>query len=110
MTDSEKAEKIAALNDAYRKRGSLRLTEGITVRKDVDAIVAAVRNFDEFNKKNDPYHEHDFGMFEWPATRDMWGATIMWKIDYYDANLKYLGDATSPWCNRVLTVMLASEY
>lgn len=38
------------------------------------------------------------------------GQKVFWKIDYYDAELKYGKDPLDPKCNRVLTIMLASEY
>ena len=110
MQDSEKAAKIAALNDGYRKRGHFMLTDGIKARDDVEAIIEAVRSFNDFGRKNDPYGEHDMGKIEWPSTRTVHGAVIFWKIDYYDLNLQYYCDPLSAYCNRVLTVMLASEY
>ena len=48
-----------------------------------------------FTEDNDPWHEHDFGAFEYK------GEKMFWKIDDYHGNEGY---------DLVLTVMLASEY
>ncbi len=36
--------------------------------------------------------------------------TVLWKIELYDQSLSQWEDPLSPDCQRVLTVMLASEY
>jgi len=106
----EKTKCIRELNDRFRKTfrgGIIRITTGIGARPDVDEIMEAVRNFDDFNPDNDPYGEHDFGAI---TLKD--GTRIFWKIDYYDVSLKYhsLKPADEIVTTRVLTVMLASEY
>jgi hypothetical protein len=69
-------------------------------------ILEIVRSFCAFSDANDPFHEHDFGSFEFDNER------FFWKIDYYDLTLS----AASPdpsnekLTQRVLTVMHASEY
>ena len=65
-----------------------------------------VRNFNKFTPDNDPYGEHDFGSFDYKSDK------IFWKIDYYDKNYQYLSENPSNpnITNRVMTVMLASEY
>ncbi len=65
-----------------------------------------VELYNEFTPENDPYGEHDFGMF----THD--GSRIYWKIDYYDRAVKYGSeDPANPHVTtRVLTIMLAQEY
>ncbi len=72
----------------------------------VQKILAAVRNVDHFDPDNDPYGEHDFGS----VVVD--GINCFWKIDYYDKDLKYHSpDKSDPIVTqRVLTIMLASEY
>ena len=62
---------------------------------DLPSILAKVKEFDEFSEGNDPWHEHDFGAFEYK------GEKMFWKIDDYNGNEGY---------DLVLTVMLASEY
>lgn len=66
----------------------------------------AVETFDDFTEENDLYGEHDFGAF----TSN--GHKIFWKIDYYYQSMQWASpDPTDPsLTNRVLTIMLASEY
>lgn len=104
--DLERAPKIAALNDEYRKAipMSVTITNGVYSLPDLSGLLQAVREFDHF-MEDDPYSEHDFGSLEWH------GETVFWKIDYYD---RHLGNWHDPLdvleCERVLTVLLASEY
>ena len=102
---------IKTLNDNLRKTfigGRVILTQGINVKmpRDIARILAKVRNFNNFTKANDPYNEHDFGSFDYN------GEKIYWKIDYYDKSYCYLSEnpANPDITNRVLTIMLASEY
>ena len=102
---------IKSLNDNFRKSfigGRVILTQGINVKtpRDIARILAKVRNFNNFTKVNDPYNEHDFGSFDYN------GEKIYWKIDYYDKDYQfYSADPSNPdITNRVMTVMLASEY
>ncbi len=62
---------------------------------ELPSILTKVKEFDEFTEGNDPWHEHDFGAFDYK------GETIFWKVDDYNGNEGY---------DLVLTVMLASEY
>ena len=87
------AERVRALNDALRTasellavllaRGQLVITRGVAGRGPafVDRALAAVRAFDAFSADNDPYGEHDFGIFE------LDGVTLNWKIDLYEREL-----------------------
>lgn len=107
----ERIQRIAKLNDDCRQcRGDHLLTITPGVRElgplAVIKIVAQVRTFDNFNDGNDPYGERDFGAFEQGTD------TIFWKIDCYDKQLEYGSpDQTDPAVTqRVLTIMLASEY
>jgi hypothetical protein len=70
------------------------------------AIVEAVRAFDTFTEDNDPYGEHDC------ATLTVGAHEAMFKIDYYDAKVKWRSpDESDPSVTRrVLTILLASEY
>ena len=102
---------IKTLNDNLRKHligGRVMLTAGINAKSqdDIAKILSEVRHFNNFTEANDPYDEHDFGSFDYK------GEKIFWKIDYYDKNYQYLSeDPSNPnLTNRVMTVMLASEY
>jgi hypothetical protein len=72
----------------------------------VEAVLTAVRDFDDFTADNDPYNEHDLGAL----TVD--GDRMLWKIDYYDRDRRYGSpDPADPAVTtRILTIMLASEY
>ncbi|UGX94238.1 DUF3768 domain-containing protein [Bradyrhizobium barranii subsp. barranii] len=101
-------DRIRELNDAFRRTfrgGKVMMTSGVYELPDcvkAEALLQVAR-FSEFTADNDPHDEHDFGSF------DLVGRKLFWKIDLYeepdvkDAN----GD---PVVNRVLTIMLASEY
>jgi hypothetical protein len=109
MNDSlarQRAAEIADLNDTFRRTSrELILTSGIAkLSLLVERILAGVRRFDEFRRDNDPYYEHDFGAFV------IEGISVMWKIDYYDQNLRYWRDPLDARCRRVLTIMRADEY
>ena len=75
------AEKIRALNDAFRATmtgGPVMSTAGVNaLPSDVQAIVIRrVATFSEFNADNDPHQEHDFGSFE-VAGRSSFGKSII---------------------------------
>jgi hypothetical protein len=63
-------------------------------------LIEAVRNFDDFNRDNDPWKEHDFGNIK------LDGRLFFWKIDDYGEDYQEQG-ATHPL---VLTIMRAEEY
>lgn len=104
--------RIRRLNDALRKgdvqHGGLMITPGVQALGDeiVARIVSKVAEFEDFSEDNDPHNEHDFGAFDFESQK------IFWKIDYFDRDLKWHSpDAANPEVTqRVLTVMLASEY
>ena len=105
------SQKIKQLNDAFRqtfKGGKVIFTKSISrlSPKDKCLIIHHIQTYDNFNKSNDPYGEHDFGAFIFN------GNQIFWKIDYYDS--QYLFFSNNPECdkstNRVLTIMFADEY
>jgi hypothetical protein len=100
---------IAALNDHARQsfRGCrVKITQGIQALKDVNTVLRQVQQFDAFTTLNDPYGEHDFGLFRYAAE------TVFWKFDYFDVDLTmHSPDPSNPTVTtRVLTVMLADEY
>ena len=119
---NKKAKLIAQQNDMFRQNfgmslqdyiegtpsGKYSITSGIQSLGFIaqSKINNQVRNFDDFNKDNDPHGEHDFGKFNFN------GQDILWKIDYYDNNYEYGSEDPndlSKTC-RVLTVMLSCEY
>ena len=120
MTDTTQT--IRSLNDRFRQAvpsacdvpGQVMLTQGIQSLCDTEAepalrlsdLFVLLRDFDTFDKDNDPHGEHDFGAFEFQ------GEKCFWKIDYYAPDLQWGSeDPSDPQLTiRVLTVMLASEY
>ena len=112
-TDSnERTDKIARLNDAFRTSltgGRVMVTRGVTAlgSQTQDAILQAVKGFSAFTPDNDPHGERDFGAFEMEGV-----GRVFWKIDYYNRTLD--GGSEDPAdrtkTQRVLTIMLASEY
>lgn len=106
-----RAERIAQLNDILRKTGQggrIMVTRGVQA---VDGyrsaeLVAELVKYNDFDADNDPHGERDLG------SCDLWGAELLWKIDYYDNELVYASpDPADPSVTtRVLTVMLAEEY
>jgi len=103
------AAKIAALNDAARTSFigcRVVITQGIAAMEDLDGLYAKVRAFNDFNDRNNPYGERDFGSVEHE------GHTVLWQISYYDVDLlMHSPDASDPAVTcRVLTIMLAEEY
>ena len=102
---------IKTLNDKFRKTllgGKVMLTRGIYSKGQacINVILDSVKTFNNFNENNDPYNEHDYGSFLYD------GQKIMWKIDYYDRDLRYCSDDPADITKtiRVMTVMLAEEY
>ena len=110
-SNHERSAAIARLNDQLRKTGrggQILITQGVSRLHcfDPKELAAALAACNGFETGNDPYGEHDFCTFE------VFGAKLMWKIDYYDRNLEFGSeDPADPHVTvRVLTVMLASEY
>jgi hypothetical protein len=108
---STKVDRIRELNDVLRKNligGLAVITPGVAAlgAAAVERIVKTIAAFDDFCHANDPYEEHDFGSF--PAE----GETLFFKIDYYDRSLSgHSPDPSDPVVTeRVITIMLASEY
>lgn len=106
-----KTEMIRELNDSFRTSfigGKVMLTLGIRAKSDIEQteILERVVNFNDFNKNNDVYGEHDYLSFDYK------GEKIIAKIDYYDQNYRFMSDnpADPTITNRVLTIMTASEF
>ena len=103
--------KIRQLNDAFRtsfKGGKVMLTLGIRSKSDIEQteILERVLNFNDFNKNNDVYGEHDCASFIHN------GEKIIWKIDYYDKDYRFMSEdpANPDITNRVLSIMTSEEY
>jgi hypothetical protein len=103
--------RIRHLNDALRQyahAGVICITAGIQALGEhgVEAVLLAVREFDDFSDRNDPYGEHDLGGLRAAGER------VLWKIDYFDRERRFGSpDPADPSVTtRVLTIMLASEY
>jgi hypothetical protein len=111
-----KTTKIRILNDRFRQGdrsvpGQIVSTTGVTSLFNdpvIDQIKLSklVREFDAFDQDNDPYHEHDFGAFEFK------GEKLFWKIDYYAPDIMHGSEDPSDCSKtvRVLTILLAEEY
>lgn len=111
IDDADRSAKVRALNDAFRTTltgGTVLMTAGVVaLGADLQAaVLAAVRQFDAFDADNDPWAEHDFGAVE------VGGARVFFKIDYFDLTRAVLADDPSDpaTTERVMTIMLASEY
>jgi hypothetical protein len=113
MTDNseQKTGRIRALNDALRRcgrGGRIMISAGIEAlgSEKLARILSAVAAFDNFNEDNDPYGEHDCAILRVDEIR------VLFKIDYYDRELKFHSDDPSDPAvtERVMTVMLAEEY
>lgn len=106
-----RAEQIAQLNDALRTKGeggAIMVTRGVRSLGGYchSALIAALAGYDGFDPDNDPHGERDFGDLE------LFGADLLWKIDYYDSDCRYASaDPADPLqTTRILTVMLPEEY
>jgi len=109
--ENEKKARIVFLNDQLRETGQggqIIATQGIaTLPQETQlALSQAIQDFSNFSEENDPYGEHDFGSVE------VAGHTIFWKIDYFAQDMMHLSPDKSDTnlTNRVMTIMLASEY
>ena len=107
----EQSARIRALNDRFRTSfigGRVVVTEGVLALGPdaVSAIREKVEAFSAFDAGNDPYGEHDFAAVEHDGER------VFWKIDYYNKTMDgHSLDPSDPaQTQRVMTIMLASEY
>lgn len=103
--DNVRTEETARRNDIARKLGlEMVLTVRAAELPDTEGLLRAVRSYNEFTPKNDPYEAHDMGFFNWG------GKPVIWKIDYLDPTLTHFEDPISPTSKRIITIMLKSEY
>jgi hypothetical protein len=105
------ADAIKRLNDHFRttlQGGRACVTKGVIghANGNLAEIVKMVREYDHFNRDNDPWGEHDFGSFMHN------GRKLLWKIDYYDHEYAFCSNdpANPSITRRVLTIMMAHEY
>jgi len=106
-----RAEAIARLNDKLRVHG---MCGQILVTRSVMDLPAfnpvelthVLARYEGFDAVNDPHGERDFGDLQ------LFGADLLWKIDYYDIDLVYGSPdpADAMVTTRVLTVMLAGDW
>lgn len=83
--------------------GDVALFRGFRKRAE---LLRIIRDFDAFDRDNDPYGHRDLGSFEFEGT------ACLWKIDYYDVDL-FGGseDPADPFKTvRVLTILRADEW
>ena len=106
-----RAEIIARLNDLLRQHGEggiVLVTRGVMGLPGFDALelTKALANYQAFDRDNNPHGERDFGDLT------LWGHDLLFKIDYYDNELKFGTDdpADAEITRRVLTVMLAADW
>jgi hypothetical protein len=111
MSDDERTKRIAELNDALRTTfvgGRVLITQGIAALSESEQaeIIAAVMEFEAFTPDCDPRGEHDF------LAVDVLGHRVFAKVDYYDADFRFLSpDPSDPMVTRrTLTIMLAEEW
>lgn len=109
---SNGTERIRALNDDLRKNYSLGravMTPGVAAlgSEAVQRLIQTVAVFDAFCAANDAHGEHDFGAFKFDGEIE-----VIFKIDYFDKDLNlHSPDPADPAVTeRVITLMLASEY
>jgi hypothetical protein len=109
--NADRTARIRELNDRLRRShtgGQVMITAGVEALgpEAVAQLLRAVAEFTAFCPDNDPYGEHDCAVMEHA------GKSFIWKIDYYDRTLTYGSpDPADPSVTqRVLTVMLSSEY
>lgn len=107
----DRCARIRELNDHFRRHhcgGFTMMTSGIQALGAAACaiILKAASDFSEFTADDNPHSEHDFGALT------IGGHRIFWKIDYYDKGLEYGSpDPADPVVTeRVITIMLASEY
>jgi Protein of unknown function (DUF3768) len=102
---------IRSLNDQLRRDFSFGLavmTPGVAAlgAEAAERIFRTIAVFDDFSHQNDPWQEHDLGMFEAD------GHKVMFKIDYYSKDMTmHSPDPANPAVTtRVITILLAEEY
>lgn len=105
MNQKEAYKEMARRNDIARQLGlNVVFTKKAAKLPDIGELLYAVRSFNKFTEREDPYGWHDLGRFGWR------GQSVLWKIDYYDSKLENFVEPLSEACKRLITIMLAEEY
>ncbi|MEB3219683.1 MAG: DUF3768 domain-containing protein [Nostocales cyanobacterium 94392] len=116
QTEQNSTAQIRALNDKFRqtfdiKLGKVIITQGVGSlnTNQLQQLIQAVKQFNDFNENNDPWKEHDMGKIE------LFNENFFFKIDYFDRNNYSQGIGSEEPANvdktfRVMTIMLVSEY
>lgn len=110
--NKEKAERIAQLNDLFRKNpttgGRFVATASVAAlgSEFLNKALKALAEFDQFDEDNDPHKERDFISFTVENTK------LFFKIDYYDKTMQYASEDPSDPARtiRVGTLMLPEDY
>lgn len=109
-TRLQRTRKIRELNDRLRRTGiggTVVLTRAVASldEPDLKELLRLVREFDDFNRSNDPWGEHDFGEVV------MNGIRFYWKLDSYDLSLEWASPDASDESvtRRVLTIMTGED-
>lgn len=113
---ADNTDRIRAQNDRFRQcdgtiPGSVVVTQGLAAHLaetgiEMQAVSLIIAIYNDFTEENDPWGQHDFGMFT------LGGERCYWKIDYYDSDLAGGSEGPSDLTqtHRVLTIMLAQDY
>lgn len=104
MNSVQKANDLLRTTMIVTQRNQVFLTPAVVHSPHREAVITAVRNFNDFNASNDPHSEHDFGAVS------VGNEQFFWKIDYYDDTLEYGADPHEGPVVRVLTIMRSDEY
>ncbi|NEO98699.1 MAG: DUF3768 domain-containing protein [Symploca sp. SIO2E9] len=118
MTDlnPEITAQIRTLNDKFRttfdpQLGKIQLTIGLhkLTSEQLQQLLQAVRNFNNFSEEIDPYQEHDMGRIE------LFQESFYFKIDYLDRERWQDSFGSEDPANeqktlRIMTIMLTDEY
>ena len=111
---------IAAQNDQFRKTwgadftvpGRVVMTRGVADLGYAEQaqIMQAVQGFSDFSEDNDPYGEHDFGVFSIQSQGKP--LKLYWKIDLYGPDYQHGSETRHDpsETRRVLTILFPSEY
>lgn len=111
MTDTDKTETIRQHNDVFRVTGTggkIVFTGALALEPEEfrNQVYERVRLYRDFSEGKDPHGEHDYGHLK------VSGKDIMWKIDYYDANMEYGSEdpADPAQTTRLLSIFFAEDY